>query len=55
MGKYFVSINLIEKYTLDIEANSEEEAIEKANELLEADGKEKYHDDSDAEESAYEI
>jgi len=54
MKKYFVSINLIEKYTLDIEADSEEEAIEKANQLLEVD-KDKYHDDSDAEETAYEV
>jgi len=54
MKNYFVTINIIETYNLDIEADSEEEAIEKANDLLDKD-KDKYHNDSSAEESAFEI
>jgi len=53
--KYEVTARLIEIYRLEVDADSEEEAIGIADALLEGNGKYKYHEDSDAEITAYEV
>tara|TARA_Y100000310_G_scaffold338922_1_gene429975 strand:- start:2318 stop:2485 length:168 start_codon:yes stop_codon:yes gene_type:complete len=54
--KWEVEIKRIETYVMNVEADSEEEAKEKGHEAIESDeGKSKYHNESDCEESAYEI
>lgn len=53
--KYEVTARLIEIYKVDVEADSEEEAIELADSMLEGDAKYKHHWDSDAEFTAYEV
>ena len=50
MPKYEVTVKEIEIYVIpDIEANSEDEAITKAYEILDAGEKWKFHSDSDGE------
>lgn len=53
--KFEVRIKQIEIYDLEIEADSEQEAIEVAHEKLASEDKHKYHVDSDGEDTAYEI
>lgn len=53
--KHEVTAKLIEIYRLEVEAETEEDAINLADELLEGDLKHKYHEDSDAEFTAYEV
>ena len=55
MTTYTVTARLTEIYELEIEADSEEEATEKANELLEGDNKYKYHQDSEGTLEVYEL
>jgi len=52
--KYEVLIKETEKYSLRVLANSEDDAINKAYEMLE-ESKDRYHDDSDGEAEAFEI
>jgi len=52
--KYEVTLKQIEVYCMDVEAETEKEAIEKAWELYEAD-KNEYHHDSESESIAYDI
>ena len=54
MSKFEVTITKSEIYTLNIEAKDEDEAIEKADELL-IKNKDKYHNDSDDKAIAYEV
>lgn len=55
MRNFEVIIREIEIYTVDVEADSEEEAIYKAYEAIETDeGRRKHHDDSFSEEEAFE-
>lgn len=53
--KYEVYTKLIEIYKIEVEADSELEAFEIAERLLEGDSKHQYHQDSDAESVAYEV
>lgn len=53
--KYEVIIKLIEVYELEIEAESEDEAKRKADDIMESPHKYDYHVDSDAEITAYEV
>jgi len=53
--KYEVTAKLIEIYKVDVEADSEEEAIEIAEAMLEGQSRHKHHWDSDAEFTAYEV
>lgn len=56
MPKYEVTIKKIEIYTMEVEADSEDDAIEKGDEMVETkQGEQKHHHDSDAECSAFEI
>lgn len=56
MPKYEVTLKEIEIYTLEVEAKSLDDAIEKAwNEIQEYDGKDKYHNMSDGSATATEI
>lgn len=57
MKTYEVFITSSEHYEVPVEADSEEEAIEKALDVLDGneENKSKYHVDSGGEEVAYEI
>lgn len=53
--KYNVTIKQIEIYHIDnVEAGSEDAAMDKAEELMESKEKDNYHHDSDREITAYE-
>jgi hypothetical protein len=54
MAKFEVIIKQIEEYLFEIEADTKEEAEEKAEELYETKSQD-YHNNSDAEVSVYEI
>jgi len=49
MPKYEVTLKEIEIYVVNVEAESEKEAKNKAWEILEENGRDKYHNDSDGE------
>ena len=49
MNKYEVTLKEIEIYVINVEAESEYEAKVKARQILEENGKDKYHNDSDGE------
>lgn len=53
--KYEVTARLIEVYCVEVEADSETEAIKRADEILDSPYKHQYHEDSDAEFTAYEV
>ncbi len=55
MPKFEVTVKQIEIYNFEFEAEDEESAIEKADEIMGTDEKYKYHNDSDGECTAYEI
>ena len=52
---YEVTGRLIEIYRVEVEADSRSEAIEIAENMFECSGKYKYHVDSDAEFTAYDL
>ena len=54
MAKYEVYFEQIEKYWFEVEADSEEEAKEKAEEISQSEKIKDYHDDSDAKLEVYE-
>lgn len=56
MPKYEVTIKQIEIYVFEeVEADSEDAALEKCYEIMDTDEKNKYHSDSDSDGSAYEL
>lgn len=54
MPQYEVTLKNIEIYTLTVDAESENEAIGTGWDMLD-ENKNKYHNDSDFEESAFEV
>lgn len=54
MSNWQVVIKQTEEYNLEVEADSEDEAIEKAWALLTPEGKGEYHNDSDSTNEAWE-
>lgn len=54
MKEFEVVIEKIERYFVVVRADSEEDAKERAEEMVE-ESPEKYHDDSDANIEAYEV
>jgi len=55
MTTYEVTITQLEEYVLEVEAESSDTAIVKAWRLMESEGKEKFHNDSDAKSEAYRL
>lgn len=56
MKSFYVQIEQIERYVVPVEAKNELDAIDRAYELIEdKQGKAKFHDDSDGNESVEEI
>jgi len=54
--KYEVKVKKIEKYLVEVEANSECEAMDKADDILDDETKkDQYHDDSECESEAFEL
>ena len=55
VATYEVTVRVIEKYELEVEADSKEDARDKVEAILESEGKHEYHADSDVEMDIFEV
>ena len=57
MSRYEITVELIEKYTMTLKADSQSDACEKAEEILveQESAKERYHNDSETRSTAIEL